>query len=314
MTTTRLDALLEVLATAAPPVETLTPDEARTAQRQRRQAAGLPPGEPVAEVTNRTVPGPAGAVPVRIYRPEPGGTFPAVVYFHGGGWVLCDLDSHDALCRRLCNLSGSVVVSVGYRLAPEAKFPAAVEDAAAAVRWVAENPAEIGARPGALAVAGDSAGGNIAAAVALALRDEPIPIALQALLYPVLAHDFGTDSYRRNAGGPSVTLEAMRWYWDQYLPDATDGRHPLASPLLAESLAGLPDAFIVVAGRDPLHDEGVQYAERLSASGCWATLVDYPDMFHGFVGYQAQVPAARNALAALAAALGDAFEASEESR
>jgi acetyl esterase len=307
VTIAALDALLSALATAAPPVETLTPEQARAAQLRRRQAVGALETEAVAQVTDLTLPGPAGEIPVRVYRPAVDEARPAVVFFHGGGWVLCDLDSHDAMCRQLCNASRTVVISVDYRRAPEDKFPAAVDDAIAAVRWVAENPASVGARPGPLAVAGDSAGGNLAAAVTLALRDEPISIALQALLYPVLAHNFTTESYRRNANGPSVTRAAMQWYWGHYLADATDGQNCLASPLLAKSFTGLPDAFVVVAGRDPLHDEGASYAQRLAAAGAWVTLLDYPDMFHGFAGYQLQVPAARTALAAMAAALADAF-------
>jgi acetyl esterase len=302
-----LENLLSALATAAPPVETLTPEQARTAQVRRRQSIGMVEVESLPQIADRTLPGPAGELPVRVYHPDGDDVRPAVVYFHGGGWVLCDLDSHDALCRRLCKTSRSVVVSVDYRRAPEDKFPAAVEDAVAAVRWVAANPAALGTRPGPLAVAGDSAGGNLAAAVTLALRDEPIPIALQALLYPVLAHDFTSDSYRRNANGPSVTRAAMQWYWGHYLDEPADGQNYLASPLFAESFDRLPDAFVVVAGRDPLHDEGTTYARRLAAAGSWVTLLDYPDMFHGFVGYQTHVPAARTALAAMAAAIEDSF-------
>jgi acetyl esterase len=301
-------ALLEAMVAATPPVEELSPEEARAVQVFRRQQLGPVEAEPVAQVIDRCIPGPGGALPIRVYLPRVDRSRPAVVYFHGGGWVLCDLDSHDALCRRLCNASEMTIVSVGYRRAPEHRFPAAVDDAVAAIRWVTNHPGEIGVRSGPIAVAGDSAGGNLAAAAALALRAEPGPaIALQVLLYPVLAYDFTTESYRRHAAGPALTLAAMQWYWGHYLAEPDDGRSPLASPLLAESLAGMPDAYVVVAGLDPLRDEGVRYVQRLHEAGGSSTLVEYHGMFHGFVSYQAQLPAARNALTASAAALADAF-------
>ncbi|WP_455359171.1 alpha/beta hydrolase [Streptomyces sp. SYSU K21746] len=273
-------------------------------------AAPRPPGEPprVGSVTDRTVPGPVGAppVPVRIYRPEPDGPpgpRPTVVFCHGGGWVLCDLDTHDATVRGLCRASGATVVSVDYRRAPEARFPAAVEDAYAALCWAAEHLGDLGGHPGALVVAGDSAGGNLAAASLLLARKRGGPdAALQVLVYPGLDAGQDTASYTTNGTGYYLTAAHVRWFWEQYLGPDGDGADPLASPLRAD-LAGMPPAYVVTAGCDPLCDEGRAYGEKLRAAGVEVTERHYPGMFHGFFSLPAYLDDARDALAGVAEAI-----------
>ncbi|MEV6950657.1 alpha/beta hydrolase [Streptomyces sp. NPDC051183] len=259
----------------------------------------LPPA--VGAVLDREVPGPAGAppVPVRIYRPDPRlwpGPRPTVVYCHGGGWVLCDLDSHDTTARELCRAAGAVLVSVDYRRAPEARFPAAAEDAYAALAWAGEHVRELGGDPAALVVAGDSAGGNLAVASLLLTRERGGPaVALQVLLYPVLDAAQDTASYRDNASGYFLSAAHMRWFWEQYLGPDGYGGHPLASPLVAD-LSGLPPAHVVVAGCDPLRDEGETYHYRLIGSGGRSALDGHPGMFHGFLALAAVLPHARQVL------------------
>ncbi|MFD9353101.1 alpha/beta hydrolase [Streptomyces sp. NPDC060031] len=261
------------------------------------------PGPPpaVGAVLDREVPGFAGAppVPVRIYRPDPRrwpGPRPTVVYCHGGGWVLCDLDSHDTLVRELCRASGAVFVSVDYRRAPEARFPAAALDAFAALRWAGGHLAELGGDPAALVVAGDSAGANLAAASLLLARDHGGPaVALQLLLYPVLDAGQDTESYRLDGSGYFLTAAHMRWFWEQYLGPGGDGRDPLASPLAAD-LSGLPPAHVLVAGCDPLRDEGETYHYRLIDSGVLSALDGHPGMCHGFLALADVLPPARRAL------------------
>ncbi len=269
----------------------------------------LSQGEPVAGVENRTLPGPAGEVPVRIYTPEGSAPFPGVVYFHGGGFVYCGLDTHDGTCRSLANAAGCVVVSVDYRLAPENKFPAAPEDCFAATRWVSENGAEIGVDPTRIAVAGDSAGGNLASVVTLMARERRGPaLAFQLLVYPVANYAFDTDSYRENAEGYLLTEKMMRAFWKHYLSDEAEAESPYASPLRAESLQGLPPAFVITAEFDPLRDEGEAYAKRLAEAGVAATAHRYSGMIHGFFSMGPSIERAQIAIAdagrALRAALG----------
>lgn len=272
----------------------------------------LSQGEPVAEVENRTLPGPAGEIPVRIYTPEaPEGSapFPGVVYFHGGGFVYCGLDTHDGTCRSLANAAGCVIVSVDYRLAPENKFPAAPEDCFAATRWVSENGAEIGVDPTRIAVAGDSAGGNLASVVALMARHRRGPaLAFQLLVYPIANYAFDTDSYRENAEGYLLTEKMMRAFWRHYLSDEAEAESPYASPLRAESLQGLPPAFVITAEFDPLRDEGEAYAKRLAEAGVAATAHRYSGMIHGFFSMGPSIERAQVAIAdagrALRIALG----------
>ncbi|MEV0258286.1 alpha/beta hydrolase [Streptomyces sp. NPDC050732] len=270
----------------------------------------------VGAVVDRTIPGPPGApdIPVRVYLPDPDahpyprpGPRPTVVFFHGGGYTLCGLDSHDATVRGLVARSGAAFVSVGYRLAPEHRFPAAVDDAYAALCWAAGESAALGGDPSALVTAGDSSGGGLATAVTLRVRDAGGPaVALQVLLYPVLDAARDTVSYRENADGYFLTAAHMRWFWEQYLGPDGDGTHPLAhlaSPLRAADLTGLPPAHLVTAGCDPLRDEGLAYAERLRAAGVEVTAHHYPRMFHGFLGFPDVLPDAAKALQEAAEAI-----------
>ncbi len=229
--------------------------------------AARPPGPAVGEILDGTLPGAAGPLHYRLYRPATPGPHPVVVYFHGGGWVLGRHDSDDPLCRDLCKRSGCLIVSVDYRHAPEARFPAAADDGTAAVRWVSDHVAALGGAPGPVAVAGWSAGANVAAVACQQLRDNGGPaIAGQLLLTPVTDCDMDTPSYRDNADGYVLTAPLMQWFWDYYA-DPADRAHPKASPLRADSLAHLPPACIVTCQFDPLRDEGVAYAKALAAAG-----------------------------------------------
>jgi acetyl esterase len=296
-------AMVDAMEANWPDLSSLPAAQARATVRAQgaaaRQAAGAP--EVVARVDDRAVPGPGGEIPVRIYWPaEPVTTPPpAVVFFHGGGFVICDLDSHDATCRGLANGAGVVVVSVDYRLAPEDKFPAAAEDAYAATVWVAANAAELGADPARLAIAGDSAGGNLTAVVALMARDRGGPtLAFQLLVYPVTdlsPSRHGHASQTENGRGYFLTTQDMEWFRAQYLPHDADGSDPLASPLLADDLAGLPPALVMTAEYDPLRDEGEAYGRRLSDAGVPTEVIRYPGMFHGFFSMGAFLPTARQA-------------------
>jgi acetyl esterase len=241
----------------------------------------------MAKVEDRKIPGgDAGAeINVRIYTPKGGdGPFPIVVYFHGGGWVIGDLETHDHWCRSLASEVPAVLVAVDYRLAPETRFPAAAEDCYAAAKWSAANAKSLGADPARLAVAGDSAGGNLSAAVAQMARDRGGPaIAFQLLLCPVTEYGFDTASYRENAEGYLLTRNGMVWFWHQYLSDpAADGHDPRASPMRATNLAGLPAAHVVTAEYDPLRDEGEAYAARLRAAGVPVTSKRYDGQIHNF--------------------------------
>ncbi|POX38031.1 hypothetical protein C3486_25330 [Streptomyces sp. Ru73] len=255
---------------------------------------------PVARVEDRRLPGPAGApeVPVRLYWPRAAGdgALPVVVFCHGGGFVICDLDSHDTMCREMANATGALVVSVDYRRAPEHRFPAAAEDAYAVLCWAAAHAPEVGGDPARIAVAGDSAGGNLAAVLPLMARDRggPMPV-FQLLVYPMLDPARDTPSYRENARGYFVTADHLRWYWEQYLGTEADSGHPYASPLAAPDLSGLPPAHVLTAEYDPLRDEGETYARRLREAGVTVDVRRYAGVFHGFFGMPAQLPAAAEA-------------------
>jgi acetyl esterase len=293
-------------ALGLPPMEQMTPAQARESMRARTAALG--PVEEVARVDDHQVPVDGGRITVRCYTPAGTGPFPVHVYFHGGGWVIGDLDTHDGICRSIANAAGCVVASVDYRLAPEHKFPVAVDDAFAATRWVAGNAAALGVDAVRIAVGGDSAGGNLAAAVSLLGRDRGgPPLALQVLTYPVTQHGFETGSYREHADGYLLTRSAMRWFWNHYLARAEDGQEPLASPLLARSLHGLPPALVITAEYDPLRDEGEAYAARLREAGVPVTVTRYPGMIHGFLRMINIVDKARAARDEIAAALRKAF-------
>ncbi|MER5928660.1 alpha/beta hydrolase [Streptomyces sp. NPDC002054] len=281
----------------------------------RRILAAAPrlPGRPpqVGAVEDRTVPGPPGAppVPVRVYLPDPDewpGPRPTVVFAHGGGFVLCDLDTHDGTARTLSRAAGAAVVSVDYRRAPEHPFPAPVEDVHAALCWAGAHLGELGGDPDALVVAGDSAGGNlVVAALLLAAERGGPPVALQVLIYPALAAAMDSASYVRNAVGYYLTTAHLRWFWRQYLGPAGDGRDPLASPLNAgpEAVVRLPPAHVVVAGCDPLQDDGQAWHRLLLAAGVPSALDAHPGMFHGFLALPRALPAARAAWERLGGAI-----------
>ncbi len=273
--------VLEQLDAGFPPVHEMTGAEARALIRSRFVPPAKP--EPIAAVAEHSVAGRGGQMPVRVYRPDAAGPLPVVVYAHGGGFVFCDLDSHDSLCRALANLVPAVVVSVGYRRAPENPWPTAAEDVYAATRWAADNALALGGDPRRLAVGGDSAGGNLAAVTAIMARDRGGPaLAGQLLLYPVIAADFDTESYRLFGKGYYNPKPALQWYWDCYVPVVSDRTHPYAAPLHAE-LSGLPPAVVVIAGHDPLRDEGLAFGAALEQAGVPAVRLRYEGGIHGFM-------------------------------
>lgn len=291
-------------ASGAPSVDLLTPEEAkRQFLENAPKLQGAP--EPVRDVRTHILATPAAEIPLRVYRGEgsPDAAAPCVVYFHGGGWVLGNCDTHDVLCRWIANLAQGVVISVDYRLAPEHPFPAAIEDAAAAIRHVVAEAEALGIDAARIAVAGDSAGGNIAAVMALFARAERIPpLAFQMLFYPVTDVSAVQESYRSRAEGYGLTTAAMQWFHRQYLPDPALGADWRVSPLLALSLARLCPAFVLTAGYDPLHDEARDYAARLRAAGVPVVLDENPDQIHGFLSMDRFIPAARPSVARAVAA------------
>lgn len=274
--------IIEALDAGFPPVHTMTGATARATIRSRFVAPATP--EEVGEVRDVSVHGHAGDIAVRIYRPaSASGPVPTMVYAHGGGFVFCDLDSHDGLCRSLANLIPAVVVSVAYRLAPEAPWPAAAEDVFAVTHWAARNADALGGHPGRIVVGGDSAGGHIAATVALMARDRGAPtLAAQLLLYPMISPQCDTESYRVFGEGYYNPRLALQWYWDQYVPSPVDRDHPYAAPLSAD-LSGVPPAVIVTAGHDPLRDEGIAFGEALTGAGVRLTHRHYEGAVHGFM-------------------------------
>ena len=265
-----------------------------------------PPGEPVGSVEDLSIAGPAGDIPLRVYRPEGEGPFPLLVLFHGGGWVVGDLESQDVDSRAIANAAKCVVVSVDYCLAPEHKFPAPAEDAYRATCWVAENSLLLGCNGGPVAVAGMSAGGNLAAVVALMARDRGGPsIACRILNVPVTDYSFDTESYRENGEGYVLTRAEMEWFWQHYLSTPEDGAHPYASPLRAPDLSGLPAALVQTSEYDPLRDEGRAYAERLSAAGVPVSYTCYQGMLHMVQGPEALNETASYVKQAFAASEGE---------
>jgi acetyl esterase len=281
-----LDPELAALLDAAPPFDpallrTTPVDEYRALMKQGLLAMGPSP-EVVASVTDTAIPGPGGDLPLRIYTPEHDAPLGIAVFFHGSGFVMCDLDTHDHECRVLANRAHVIVVSVDYRLAPEHKFPAAVDDAFAALQWTAAHATELGGDAKRLAVVGDSAGGDLAAVVAQLARDAGGPaVAFQLLVYPVTDLRTDTPSFEESASGYGLSAESMRWYIEQYVRSSADVVDPLASPLLAGSLAGLPPAFVAVCEYDPLRDEGKQYAHRMRDAGVDVRLRRYDGAIHG---------------------------------
>jgi acetyl esterase len=293
-----------------PNFSTLSPAQARDFTTKLRGKPLNPVA--VAKVENRNISTPAGQIPIRIYTPQLHTTLPALVFFHGGGWLLGDLDACDHTCRVLASQAGCIVVSVDYRLAPEHKFPAAVEDAYAATCWVSENASDLNIDRARIAVGGESAGGNLAAVVTLLARDQGLPaLCYQVLIYPVTCYNFETDSYRQHGKGHlNLSTEEMQWFWHHYLATEADGNHPHASPLLAENLAQLPPALIIGAEYDVLFDEAKFYADRLQSAGVPVEFVGYEGMIHSFVGMSLIIDQGKEALAHIAGKLKEVFQSS----
>lgn len=288
------------------PVSELTPEQAR-AEMHPAYASQFGTADPVGSVVDLVLPGPGGALPIRVYTPVgEGRDLPLFVYCHGGGWVIGDLDTHDGLCRTLAARSGCIVAAVDYRLAPESRFPAALEDAWAATVWLAERGESLGAAPSPIAVGGDSAGANLAAGVALRAREYPLELSLQLLAFPVLDSDLARESYRENdAMGPSIG--AMRWFWAHYLGPDGDATDPRAAPLRAPDVSGVAPALVLTAEYDTLRDEGDAYAERLELAGVPVEHRRYPGQIHCFYRMGAVTEAASACLDDCAAALRGAM-------
>lgn len=294
-----------------PPTHTLTPAQARAMYRERRFFTQPDPPE-VALVRDLAMPGPGGDIALRLYRPagsSSGSVLPVLVYYHGGGWVIGDLDTHDTLCRELANGSGCVVVAVDYRMAPEHRFPAAALDAIAAARWVHDNATLLHLDATHMAVGGDSAGGNLAAVVAQAARDEGGPaLAFQLLIYPATDNRRTAPSHQANGEGYLLTRDTIGYFHDHYITEASQDLDWRASPLLRDSLAGLPPALVLTAGYDPLRDEGLQYAQRLTEAGNRATLVCFERQIHGFITMGRVIDEAAEAVQLCASHLGRALQ------
>lgn len=279
---TQAEALLaQMRAQGAVPFEHLTVREAREAAAELQALEGEP--EPVAAVTHRYITGPTADLPIAVYTPAGEGPFPALVYFHGSGWVTLNLDIVDVPLRALANRSGCVMIAVNYQKAPEHKFPVAFDDCYATVQWVAQHAAELLVDPSRIGVGGDSAGGNLAAAVALQARDTGPLLRYQLLVYPVTDYGLDTPSYHDNAEGYLLQRDTMRWFWSHYLRTPADGNDWRASPMRAPDHSGLPPALVITAEYDPLRDEGEAYAERMREAGVHVTLHRYDGMIHGFM-------------------------------
>jgi acetyl esterase len=291
-----------------PPVYSLTIPEAR--ERMRKAFIRTDGVQEVASVREERISLPDRSIGVRIYSPGPGRDMPCILYFHGGGWTLNDLDTHDDLCRSLCNDIGAIVVSVDFRLAPEHKFPAAIDDSYAALEWVFENHARLGIDADRIAVAGDSSGATQATVVCRLARDRGLhAIRYQWLLYPVTDYyDRNTESYVENATGYSLDREMMVWFWGNYIDDATDRNDPCLCPLQCDDLRGLPPGLVMTANYDPLRDEGEAYAKRIIDAGVDIELIRYADQMHGFILQRRRIDAAdvayRDAVSRLRKALG----------
>lgn len=297
-------------AAGRPSFEALSPAEAREAYANSRRVL-QPAREDVAESRDLVAPGPHGDIPLRLYRPngtEASEVLPVLVFYHGGGWLLGGLDSHDGVCRRFANAARCRVVSVDYRMAPEHKYPAAVDDCAAATRWVFDQAAAIGVDPARVAVGGDSAGGNLAAVMALMARDGTLPpLAFQLLIYPATDMMMTSVSSQTLTQGLPLTTSTMRWFIDHYLRSAADGREWQASPLRAADLSGTAQALVLTCAHDPLCDEGAAYAQRLEREGVRVTYLHFADQFHGFMSMGRIVRAADLAIDMMAAALRKAL-------
>jgi len=287
--------LQEAAALNLPAYQDLSPSAAR--KQMLDLTAPVDPLMTVDRVEDRSIPGPKSDIPVRLYYPEGEPPFAAVVYFHGGGWVIGSLDTHHGLCHALAKKSGCLVVSVDYRLAPEHRHPAAVEDAYAAAGWVAENAAALQADPQRIALAGDSAGGHLAAVVAQMARDRRGPcFVLQVLIYPITDCNFETSSYLNNADGCMLTRAMMKWFWNHYLETKALADDPYVSPLRAKDFNNLPPALVITAEFDPLRDEGEAYAAKLRQAGVNVKTIRYEGMIHGFFRMTSRLDKANEAL------------------
>jgi acetyl esterase len=294
---TRAAALVDELESGvAPPSSTLS---VPTGRALLEELLAIEDPEPVGSVTDLAIQGPDAEIPLRIYVPEGEGPFPLLVYFHGGGWVRGSLDAYDGLCRLLTNGAGCVVVSVGYRRAPEHPFPAGLEDCYAAMSWVAEHAADLQGDPKRVAVGGDSAGGNLAAAVTLAARDRDGPeVDHQLLVYPAVNPPSVRwfDSYDENGTGYFLEMDTIEWYLDHYLPGDAHVSNAYAFPLRARSLSGLPPGTVLTAGFDPLRDEGQAYADRLADAGVAVKRLEYESQIHGFLSFYEHIDEGRAAI------------------
>jgi len=307
----QVKAYLELLASVgAPPLHALPAPQARIAYKKAR-AFAQPEPPPVASSVALAADGPAGKIPLRSYRPfgsAASAVLPVLVFMHGGGWTIGDLDTHDVVCRELCNRARCAVISVDYRLGPEHRFPAAVDDTLAALRWIHANASALAIDPRRIAVGGDSAGGNLSAVAALVLRDAGGPkLALQLLIYPATDFRCNTRSHAENGSGYLLTREAIDYFTGCYLNGPHEVSDWRASPALAASFQHLPPAFILTAGYDPLRDEGAQYAELLRGAGVPVEYVNFEAQIHGFVTMSKVVDAAVVAFDRCAGALTRAF-------
>ncbi len=311
---TQMKSVLDELAAFnAPPIEKQSPLNARNNPTVANAVMGVlakrgkPALEMIGDVSHQLIPGPAGDLLARIYKPKGNGPFPVLVYFHGGGWVIATLDTYDASCRALTNAANCMVISVAYRQAPEYKFPAAAEDAYAATQWVISNATQLGGDSSRVAVGGESAGGNLAAVTCLIARDRggKMPVH-QMLVYPVTNYAFDTPSYQENANAKPLSRAMMQWFWGHYLNNESDGSNPYASPLRAE-LQGLPPATIITAEIDPLRSEGQAYAQRLRQAGSSVRATNYSGVTHEFFGAGAVVSKAKQAVGVAATGLRSGF-------
>lgn len=303
----------QLAALGGKPLNEMTPLEARADREKAAEAfrAMAGPLQPVAHIQDRTIPGPVRPIPVRVYSPDPSRRLPVLVYFHGGGWVIGNIEQVDPQCRALANGAQCVVVNVDYRLAPEHKYPAAADDAFAVVRYVAAHPEEFSIDPARIAVGGDSAGGNLATVCCLMAREQGGPkIAFQLLVYPVTDYDDNRPSTNEFAEGHLLTKVMMSWFWNHYIVSPEQGREPHASPINAKDLAGLPPAFVLTAECDPIRDQGEAYAERLRQAGVPVKAKRYEGAIHVFFNLGGVIDSGREAVADSAAALREAFTAS----
>jgi len=303
--------ILEIMAAAGgPPMEQQTHLELRAGRAAAAEASAAlaGPEAPMAHVEDRLIPGPASEIPIRLYYPSLDRPLPIVVYYHGGGWVIGSIADWDRTCRSLAAASGCIVASVDYRLAPEHKFPAPADDSYTAFHWVATHAAEVGADPARIAVAGDSAGANLATAVCLMARDKKAhQPAFQLLVYPVVDVDDASPSMSENAEGYFLTRAGMRKFWDFYLASPADGQSPYASPAKA-NVAGLPPAFVITAEYDPLRDQGEAYAAKLKSAGVPSECKRYAGAIHAFFSFAGVVDSGKQAMSDAGAALRQALK------